>query len=208
MPHRFDVLRSRADHHSPLEDAQGIFTGVVLAALALSIFSHLGLITGGMAGLALVINYGFGLPLGVTFFILNLPFYILAAKRMGKAFTIKTFFAVACLSFMLDVQPRLFSFGEINPFYGAVLGGLLLGFSLLAMFRHRASLGGVGILAFYLQDRFGWKAGWVQMAIDLSILGLSFTVADAKLVLLSVLGAVVLNLFLAINHRKDRYLGQ
>ena len=208
MPHRLDALKSSVTHHGPLEDAQGIFTGVVLAALALSIFAHLGLITGGMAGLALIISYGVGTPIGLTFFLLNLPFYILAFKRMGWGFTLKTFVSVAGLSLLVDLQPQLFAFGKINPLYGAILGGLVLGFALLAMFRHRASLGGVGILAFYLQDTFGWRAGLVQLSIDVAILGLSFLVIDWELALLSVVGAVVLNLFLTINHRQGRYVAR
>ncbi|MEM1316828.1 MAG: YitT family protein, partial [Pseudomonadota bacterium] len=85
---------------------------------------------------------------------------------------------------------------------------VLLGIGLLAMFRHRASLGGVGILALYLQDRFRWRAGWVQMAIDLCILATAFAVTEPWLVALSVVSAVILNLVLAVNHREDRYVAR
>lgn len=200
------VWASTARHHTPLEDAQGLLTGIVMTALGLAVLSHLGLLTGGMAGLALIINYATGWSFGLVFFLCNLPFYILAIGRMGRAFTIKTFIAVALLSLVADWQPELFSLGEVNPVYGAVLGGLLVGFGLLATFRHRASLGGVSILAFYLQDRFGWRAGLVQLAIDLSILAASPLVLDGPAIALSVLGAVILNLFLAVNHRQDRYV--
>jgi uncharacterized membrane-anchored protein YitT (DUF2179 family) len=203
---RFGHWKATATHHTPLEDAQGLLTGTVLTALAISIFAHLGLLTGGTAGLAFILFYATGWSFGLLFFLINIPFYILAYKRMGRAFTAKTFIAIALLSLLTDIQPRLLSFDAIQPLYGAVLGGLLLGFGLLALFRHRASLGGVGILALYLQDRFGWRAGLVQLAIDLMILALSFFVAAPSAILYSVLGAVVLNIFLAINHRNDRYL--
>jgi uncharacterized membrane-anchored protein YitT (DUF2179 family) len=203
---RLGDWRATATRHSPLEDAQGILTGTVMTALAISIFTQLGLFTGGTAGLALILFYATGWSFGLLFFLLNLPFYYLAVRRMGWPFTIKTFFAVGLLSLLTDVQSRLLSFEFIEPLYGAILGGLLLGFGLLAMFRHRASLGGVGILALYLQDRFGWRAGLVQLVIDLSILALSFTVAEPGAILYSILGAVVLNGFLAINHRTDRYI--
>ena len=70
----------------------------------------------------------------------------------------------------------------------------------------RASLGGLGILAVYLQDRFGWRAGLVQLAFDMVVLAAAFAVAAPFIVLCSVIGAVVLNLFLTINHRSDRYV--
>ena len=83
---------------------------------------------------------------------------------------------------------------------------MLLSFGLLALYRHRATLGGVGILGLYLQDRFGIRAGFVQLGIDLVILTLAFFVTTPDIVMYSVVGAVVLKLFIAINHRADRYI--
>ena len=77
---------------------------------------------------------------------------------------------------------------------------------ILILFRHRASLGGVGILAFYLQEARGWRAGHVQMAVDTLILLLALWTSALPLVAMSVAGAVVLNLTLAINHRAGRYI--
>ena len=65
---------------------------------------------------------------------------------------------------------------------------------------------GLGILAVYLQDRFGWRAGLVQLAFDAVVLAAAFAVAAPYIVLCSVIGALVLNLFLTINHRSDRYV--
>jgi len=87
------------------------------------------------------------------------------------------------------------------------MGGALAGVGLLMLFRHDASLGGVSILALWLQDRFGIRAGMVQLAVDVAILVTSFFVAPPATVALSVLGALALNLVLAINHRPGRYMG-
>ena len=88
----------------------------------------------------------------------------------------------------------------------AILGGLLCGTGMLILFRHRASLGGLNVLVLYLQERFGWRAGKVQMVLDSLIVLGGLVVADVPRVALSVLGAVVLNLTLAVNHRPGRYL--
>lgn len=181
-------------------------TGIACAALGVAILTHLGFLTGGTAGLSLVVTYATGWNFGLVFFLVNLPFYVLAIGRMGRAFTIKTIIAIACMSALTGVQPEILSFGEIEPLYGAALAGILIGVGLLILFRHRASLGGVGILALFLQDRFGWRAGLVQLAFDLSILALAFTVVEPAAILYSVVGAVVLNLLLAVNHRRDRYV--
>ena len=155
MPRNFGTWSATATHHSPLEDAQGILTGAILTAMGLSILAHLGLLTGGTAGLALIVSYATGWNVGLVFFLVNLPVYGLAIGRMGGAFTIKTFLAVAILSALTALQPAYFTLGTVNPLVGAVLSGLLIGFGLLAMFRHRGSLGGVGIRAIYLQDGLG-----------------------------------------------------
>ncbi|KQQ85974.1 YitT family protein [Aureimonas sp. Leaf324] len=204
--HRFGSWASTATRHSPWEDALGVIAGVTLTAVGISILGSLGFLTGGMAGLAFVVHYLTGWNFGLVFFVANLPFYALAIGRMGRAFTIKTAFAVALLSLMTAFSPDVLRFAYVDPLLGACLGGLMLGFGLLALFRHRSSAGGIGILAVYLQDRFGWRAGLTQLCVDLVVLVTAFAAVSPAAVAYSVLGALVLNLFLAINHRTDRYL--
>lgn len=200
------LLQSSSTRHSLLEDAQAIVAGSMLATLGVSLLQGAGLLTGGTAGMAFLLHYATGLSFGVCFFAVNLPFYYLAYKRLGPAFTLKTFAAIALTSVLSELLPRLIGFDHVDPVAGALFGGIVIGAGMLALFRHRASLGGVGILALYLQDRFGWKAGYVQLGFDFVILGCSFFVANPFIIACSVLGAIVLNLTLAINHRKDRYV--
>ena len=192
--------------HSLIEDAQGIAYGATMAAFGIVILTHLGLVTGQTAGLAVLISYVTGWGFGPVFFAINLPFYLLGYIRMGLAFTIKTFLAVGLLSAISLWLPGQVSFATLNPWVGAVLFGFLSGSALLALFRHGASLGGIGIVAVMLQDRLGWRAGWVQLGFDAVLFAAAFLVIEAKLVLISFLGALVVNLVIAINHRRDRYV--
>ena len=194
------------DHHSLTEDAQGIAYGATMAAFGIVILTHLGLVTGQTAGLAVLVSYATGWGFGPVFFAINLPFYLLGYLRMGAAFTAKTFLAVGLLSGLSLWMPGQVSFASLNPWLGAVLFGFLSGSALLALFRHGASLGGIGIVALLLQDRLGWRAGWVQLGFDAVLFALAFLVVEAKAVLISFLGAVVVNLVIAINHRRDRYI--
>ncbi|MGC1173760.1 YitT family protein [Polaromonas sp.] len=195
------VLRHRLH-----EDIQALSTGTLFVALGVVMFGHAGLLTGGTAGLAFLIHYATGLSFGLAFFAVNLPFYAFAWRRMGPAFTLKTFAAVGLLSLFSWLLPQGLAFGHLSPALAAVLGGLLCGAGMLIVFRHGASLGGLNIVVLYLQERFGWRAGKVQMVMDgLIVLG-ALWVTDWERVVLSVLGAVVLNLALAINHRPGRYM--
>ncbi len=200
------ALNSSADRHSLFDDAQGLVAGSMLAVLGVSLLSGAGLLTGGTAGMAFLLHYATGWSFGLCFFAVNLPFYYLAFRRLGPAFTVKTFAAIALTSALSEIVPRFISLSHVDPIVGALFGGLVIGAGMLALFRHRASLGGVGILALYIQEHFGWRAGLVQLGFDGVILALSFFVASPFIIACSVLGAVVLNLTLAINHRKDRYI--
>lgn len=89
----------------------------------------------------------------------------------------------------------------------ALLSGTALIALAVALFQHAHLLsGGTAGLAFWLQETRGWRAGHVQMAVDTLILLLALITAPLTQVALSVVGAVVLNLTLAINHRAGRYI--
>jgi uncharacterized membrane-anchored protein YitT (DUF2179 family) len=193
-------------HHRPHEDVQALVTGTLFVALGVVMFGQAGLLTGGTAGIAFLLHYRTGVNFGLAFFLVNLPFYLFAWRRMGAEFTLKTFAAVALLSLFAVLLPHGLAFEYLSPVLSAVLGGLLCGAGMLMLFRHHASLGGMNVLVLYLQDRLGWRAGKVQMAIDCLILLGALWVADWQRVALSVLGAVVLNMTLAINHRPGRYM--
>lgn len=193
--------------HKPYEDVLALLTGTMLVALGLVLYTHAGLITGSSAGLALLIQYVSGYGFGAVFFVINLPFYYLAVKRMGWPFTLRTFAAVALISALSRLTPQWIGIAQIQPLYAAVAGGGLMGMGLLVLFRHRAGLGGFNILALYLQDNFGIRAGYFQLGVDLAILVVSLFYLDWANVALSVAGAAVLNLIIAINHRPGRYVG-
>ena len=193
--------------HSRSEDALAIVSGTLLISVGIAFFTTAGLLTGGTAGLAFLLHYATGIGFGPLFFVLNLPFYWLAWRKLGVAFTVKTFIAVALLSALTTLQPQLLAFASLQPVYAALVGGLITGTGFLILFRHKCSLGGVGVLALWLQDRFGWRAGKVQMGVDCAIVLLALISIEPMRVLYSIIGAVALNIVLAINHRPGRYLG-
>lgn len=193
--------------HSPFEDAQGLVFGAAMCAFGVLILTGAGLVTGQTAGAAVLISYLTGYSFGIVFFVINLPFYALAWFRLGPAFTLKTFLSVALISGFSLVIGDLVSISPSNPAVAAVLFGMVSGAGLLAIFRHRASLGGVGIVAYDLQERLGWRAGWVQLGFDLVLFAGAALILPLDLVLWSLLGAAILNAIIGINHRRDRYVG-
>ncbi len=194
--------------HSLGEDAMAFVLGTAMCALGILFLTHLGLITGQTAGLAVLLSYVNDWPFGWVFFAVNLPFYILAWTRLGPRFTVKSFIAVAMVSAMSEAFPRLITLGDVYAPLGAALAGAMTGLGLIVLFRHGASLGGIGVLALYLQERTGFRAGWTQLLFDTALFAAAALVLDPWLVGWSLLGAVVVNLIIAVNHRKDRYIGR
>ncbi len=204
----FLLSTPQSDRHTPFEDAQGILVGATLVALAVHVLSSANLMTGQIAGLALLGSYMSDWSFGAIFFVLNLPFYIVAVRQLGWVFTLKTFAAVALMSLISDTLPLVLNVEMVHPALGAVLGGILAGVGLISLFRHGATLGGVGVVALWLQDARSIKAGNTQLAFDLVVFALAFLVLPIDVVIWSLLGAVILNMIITINHRRDRYVAR
>jgi len=193
--------------HTALEDVQAILTAACFVSLGLRFLAHAGLLTGGTTGVALLLARVTPLTFGQLFVLLNLPFFWLGIRQMGWRFTLKTFASILLVSAATDRLQLVLRLEWIHPVYAAVLGGFLMGIGLLILFRHQACLGGLNILAIWLQERHGVRAGVFQMAVDSAVVAASLLVVSPAVIGLSILGAVALNLVLAVNHRPGRYLG-
>ncbi|MFN3718592.1 MAG: YitT family protein [Rhizobium rhizophilum] len=201
------VTQAGAERHRLYEDVLAMISGTMFVSLGTLIYTETMLTVGSSAGLALLLSYVSGWGFGLIFFIVNLPFYILAVKRMGWPFTLRTFTAVALVSILSKLNSNWIDFSHLDPLYATVIGGGLIGTGLLMLFRHRTGLGGINILAMYLQEKTGLRAGYFQLGVDLAILTAAFFVLPADRLALSVLGAAIANLILAINHKPGRYMG-
>lgn len=193
--------------HTLVDDVFGVLTGTLVASLGVSLLHAAGAVTGGTVGLALLIGYGTGLTFPLVYVLVNLPFLLLAWWKRGWSFTVRTICSIGLLSALTALNSAMFGQMRLVPLYGVLVGNLLCGVGMLILFRHNASLGGLNTLAMLAQELLGWRAGYVQMAMDGSIVVLSALVAPLWLVGLSAAGVVLLNLVLVLNHRPGRYIG-
>lgn len=201
-----DAFAPAINQHTLLEDVLAIVVGTFIISFGLLFLKQASLVTGGTAGMALLASHALPVSFGTAFFLLNLPFYYLSFRRMGLAFTLKTFSAIALVSLLTSYQGDFIHINRLDPLYGALLANCVIGVGFLILFRHRASLGGVNILALYLQNKVGIKAGWFQLGVDVCILCLSLNFIPFKQIVISVVGSLILNMIIAMNHRSDRYL--
>ena len=202
-----DIGAAAGLRHSLGEDVFGLVSGTFVASLGIFLLKSAHAVTGGTAGLSLLLSYATGWSFGLLYFLTNLPFLALAVRAKGWDFSLRTLVSIALVSGFAYLHPLMLPTAPLNPVYATLVGNLLAGVGMLMVFRHRSSLGGLNTLALIVQDRTGWRAGYVQLAFDVSIIAAALAVVPLGNVLLSAAGAVVLNAVLALNHRPGRYLG-
>lgn len=194
--------------HTLLDDLQAFGSAMILIALGLLLLSSGQVLVGGVPGLAFLLQHFSGWPLGVCLLVVNVPFYGLAWFTLGGRFTAKTLLAMGLLAIAVESVRAALTIAHIAPWLAAVAGGMTVGVGLLILLRHQASLGGVGVLALYLQRRLGWNVGAVQLGLDSLILLAAMLIRGADRWALSIAAALALNLVLLWNHRPERYLGR
>ena len=193
--------------HKWYEDVQALLLGTLLLSFGVTLYSEAMLITGGLAGTSLLVEFGTPFTFGPVFFVLNLPFYILSVMRMGWGFTLRTFAAIALISALTRLIPLWVDVSSLNAVFASVMGAAMMGVGLVVLLRHRAGIGGITILSQFLQDKGLIRAGLFQLIVDLAILVVALFMLPLKLVALSIVGAFVLNLTVAVNHKPGRYRG-
>ncbi|MDN3609291.1 YitT family protein [Vibrio ostreicida] len=193
------------EKHTHKEDWIAILTGTFLVAQGVFFLQSAHLLTGGTTGLALLMSQFVSLSFGTLYFIANSPFYLLAWKRFGSRFAFNSVISGALVSIFTDHLYLVISLDAVNTIYCAVAGGLLMGLGMLILFRHRSSLGGFNVLCLFIQDKFGISVGKTQLAIDGCILAASCFFVSPLVIGLSIFGAVLLNMVLAMNHKPTRY---
>jgi len=196
-----------ATRHTPIEDVHALLIGTSFIAVGLTLLKTAGLVTGGIAGIALIVSYLGGWPVGVVFFVLNLPFYVFAQRALGWMFMLKTLAVNVALTSLTLALPYWLKLKDVDPVFAAVFGGTIIGMGILALARHRASVGGIGVLGLWLQEKHGISAGKVQMGTDVLVVGAAFMVVSLDKLLLSILSAVALSVVIIANHKPGRYAG-
>ncbi|NVK73007.1 MAG: YitT family protein [Oceanospirillaceae bacterium] len=181
-----------------------IIEGCLLVALGLHILNSAGLLISGTAGVGMILLRVTDLSFGQLFFLLNMPFYILSWYALGRDFTLRTFASISLLSILSELIKAHVHL-SIHPILSAALGGLLVGFGLIILFRHNASLGGLNILSVYLERRFRIHASRTTLVADIGILIAAFVFLDLADLGYSLLAFLLLSSVVGRYHRPPKW---
>jgi len=118
-----------------------IVVGTAIIAFSTSLFLLPNqLSAGGFSGLATITYYLFGIPLGTTVLILNIPLFILSLIKNGKGFFINAIVGTVLLSIFLNIF-ETFDPLTTDRFLGCIYGGIIAGIGTAIILRANASTG-------------------------------------------------------------------
>ncbi|SHI34293.1 Uncharacterized membrane-anchored protein YitT, contains DUF161 and DUF2179 domains [Clostridium cavendishii DSM 21758] len=148
-----------------------VILGAFIVSVGLEIFLiPNNIIDGGITGISIMASYLTNLPLGVFIFVLNLPFFIMGYKQIGKTFAILTLIAVICLSISVSFLHPIPGITH-DVLLATVFGGIIIGVGIGIIIRNGGSLDGTEIVAIMLDKKTAFSIGEIVMFFNLFILG-------------------------------------
>lgn len=177
-----------------------ITLGCISFSLGVALFLDAnGIASGGVTGIAIIINYLTDFHTGVTIILINIPLLILGAVFFGRGFIVSTVYSTIVSSLMIELWTFLFS--EYLPItdnllISSVVGSALFGIGLGLIFRMGSTTGGTDIIVKILRKKFRYiRTGIISMTIDLIIIGISAIIyGNFELTCYTVLSIVVVAL--------------
>lgn len=148
-----------------------ITLGAALMAVGLEIFLvPNNVIDGGITGISIMLSYITGWKLGIFLFILNVPFFFLGYKQIGKTFAFSTLYGIIILSITTTLLHPVPAFTQ-DILLASVFGGIILGIGVGIVIRYGGSLDGTEILAILFNNKLPFSVGEIIMFFNLFILG-------------------------------------
>ena len=148
-----------------------IVLGALLTSLGYNLFlipAHL--LTGGISGIAIVIYYLTGLPVGAQNFVYNLPILYLAYRMFGRHYAFDTIFGTVVLSILLDLTHFVVDWNVCaNIVLNSVFGGVLTGIGFGMVFRVNANTGGLDVVGAVVKKYYAIDMGTVVFVLNFLI---------------------------------------
>jgi len=188
---------------------------LILAAGFVFFITPYKIVPGGVYGIAIVLHYTFGFPVGLTALCFDIPLTLIGIKILGPRFGIKTVVGFVLTAFFVDGLTLLWGeqpLVENDALLSSVFGGVLIGFGLGLIFKAKATSGGSDIVAMIIGKYTKLPLGQLMIAVDSSIvlIGL-FVFGDWKvplysLIVIFVSGKVIDAVLQGINYDKTLFI--
>lgn len=166
-----------------------IFMGMLISSIGInSLLTPAGLLGGGVAGLAVVLNFFSGINIGFATFLLNIPIFILGFKFLDKKFCIVSLVNAMLFSAVLGITSTI-QLPVEDIFLQSVFGGICTGVGYGLVFKSETTLGGIDILGAILKQKLNIQIATTSLAINILVVtlgGLIFGIIPGMYTLVSI----------------------
>jgi uncharacterized membrane-anchored protein YitT (DUF2179 family) len=188
---KVQIQHQRLSKAKIIKRATAIFIGAVLMAVGLEIFLVPNkVIDGGITGISIMLSHITGFRLGIFIFLLNLPFFFMGYKQIGKTFAISTLFGITVLSIFTSLFHPVPAFTE-DILLATIFGGMILGTGVGLVIRYGGALDGTEILAILMNKKLPFSVGEIIMFFNIFILGTAGFVFTWDRAMYSILAYVI-----------------
>ncbi|WP_171005454.1 YitT family protein [Bacillus sp. E(2018)] len=173
-----------------LQKSLFILVGLFLTAIGIKLLNIHTLTFGGTAGIATLVSFMTNWTWGILFLIVNLPFFILSIKKLGWNFSLLTFLCIILISAISDLMDYL-TLPLFSPIAAAIVAGSLIGIGVSFVLNSGASLGGIHILALYLEQKSNINRGISLFVTDFMIVSSAIVMFGFRNALISIIAITV-----------------
>ena len=146
-----------------------IIVGAACAAFSIECFLIPNtILDGGVTGVSMMINYLTGIRLSILVIVINIPFFFVGCKALGKRFLLRAVIAMAAFSGFLEVC-KLIPTVTSSELLAVVFGGVLLGVGVGTVLRQGGCLDGTEIAAMLLSKNVSASTGQIIFMINIFI---------------------------------------
>ena len=147
--------------------------GSLLYAVGFQFFMYPNdIVTGGVTGIAMIINYLTRLPVGMLTIVMNIPLFLFSWKKFGLRFILLSLLSMLLCSVFVDLLAGLPLSITREPMLGAIYGGIIHGLGMGIVFQTGATTGGMDIVAKFLRRRYQHiNIGTFILLLDIVVIG-------------------------------------
>lgn len=156
--------------------------GSILCAVAINAFlapNHL--LSGGVGGISIILNYLFNINIGLVVFLVNIPLFLVAYKKLDKDFIGYSLITMIIYSSAIVLTSDIHKYiGVDDLMLSSIFGGVLNGIGMCITFRSKASQGGTDIIAALIKKKWNINLGTALMSVNLIIVGIGGGIFGVK----------------------------
>ena len=147
----------------------------------------------GVSGIALILRYLFGLPMGIVSILLNIPILLVSYKLLGRRFLLRSMKSMVIFALVLDYVMPIIPVYDGNPFYASICTGIFSGLGLTIVYLRGGSTGGTDFLVMAIRKLFPHLTiGQISLVVDaIVIIAGGFVFRNLDAVILGMISSIV-----------------